>query len=148
MIPPVATKMKAIQNVLTIASPRVLLTSEEPRSFFCDELSVVFHAPLIDWISLYGGFWRNRFDLVPVGNGAHRQDQMRDRDDNDAADEEGKGEQSAVGAMISIARISSFWQVRIIDRPQMPAYPARAELIAATEKAIKRAFAIKANSFD
>jgi hypothetical protein len=25
-------------------------------------------------------------------DGAHRHDQMRDRDDNDAADEEGKGE--------------------------------------------------------
>jgi hypothetical protein len=40
--------------------------------------------------------------------------------------------------------ISSFWQIRVIDRPQMPACPGLAALGAATEKAIERPFAIKA----
>jgi hypothetical protein len=40
--------------------------------------------------------------------------------------------------------ISSFWQIRVIDRPQMPACPGLAALVAATEKAIERPFAIKA----
>src|ERR1700730_9604208 len=40
--------------------------------------------------------------------------------------------------------ISSFWQIRVIDRPQMPACPGLAALGAATEKAIERPFTIKA----
>ena len=44
----------------------------------------------------------------------------------------------------ALVGISSFWQVRVIDRPQMPACPARTALGAATETYIKRPFAIKA----
>ena len=40
--------------------------------------------------------------------------------------------------------ISSFWQIRVIDRPQMPTCPGLAALGAATEKAIEWPFAIKA----
>jgi hypothetical protein len=44
----------------------------------------------------------------------------------------------------ALVGISSFWQVGVIDRPQMPACPGRTALGAATETSIKRPFAIKA----